>query len=747
MKYLKISIAVFLLIFLVDTSGYSQAGSDLTIDQKVDSVLGQMTIDEKIGQMTLFTSGWTVTGPTLREDYEKDLRAGRVGNLFNAHGVEYNSRLQKIALEETRMGIPLLFGYDVIHGFKTIYPIPLALACTWDMDLIEKTARFSAKEATAAGLNWTYNPMVDIARDPRWGRIAKGAGEDPFLGSRIAEAKVRGYQGTDLGDSSTIAACVKHFAGYGAAEAGRDYNTVDMSELRLRQNYLPPFHAAIDAGCASIMTSFNELFGVPATGNEFLFQQILRNEWNFKGVVVTDYTAINEMVAHGYARDLKQAGELALKAGIDMDMQGAVYLDYLEKSLDEGKVTKAEINQAVRRILRLKFQLGLFEDPYRYLDKEREKEIVLSKELSDHALDAGKRSIVLLKNEAIDGERLLPLLDVRGSVALIGPLADNGIDVLGSWHAARDSSQTVTVAQGIKNKFPDMDLKTIRGCGFEDGDTSEIKDAINLAAGSDLVILAVGENYQQNGEAASRSDINLPGPQMEMVKRIVATGKPVIALVMAGRPLTLEWLDEHVPAILNTWHLGSRTGDAIAEVLDGDYNPSGKLVITFPQNVGQIPIYYNHKNTGRPFDAQNKYTSKYLDVSNEPLYPFGYGLSYTTFEYSGLTLSSKSFNEADSLIVTVDIANTGKYDGEEVVQLYIHDRVGSVTRPVKELKGFEKIFIKKGESKKFRFTIRAEDLAFYNDKMEYNWEPGEFDVYVGGDSRDVLSAEFELTID
>lgn len=360
MKYLKISIAVFLLIFLVDTSGYSQAGSDLTIDQKVDSVLGQMTIDEKIGQMTLFTSGWTVTGPTLREDYEKDLMAGRVGNLFNAHGVEYNSRLQKIALEETRMGIPLLFGYDVIHGFKTIYPIPLALACTWDMDLIEKTARFSAKEATAAGLNWTYNPMVDIARDPRWGRIAKGAGEDPFLGSRIAEAKVRGYQGTDLGDSSTIAACVKHFAGYGAAEAGRDYNTVDMSELRLRQNYLPPFHAAIDAGCASIMTSFNELFGVPATGNEFLFQQILRNEWNFKGVVVTDYTAINEMVAHGYARDLKQAGELALKAGIDMDMQGAVYLDYLEKSLDEGKVTKAEINQAVRRILRLKFQLGLF---------------------------------------------------------------------------------------------------------------------------------------------------------------------------------------------------------------------------------------------------------------------------------------------------------------------------------------------------------------------------------------------------
>lgn len=352
-----------------------------------------------------------------------------------------------------------------------------------------------------------------------------------------------------------------------------------------------------------------------------------------------------------------------------------------------------------------------------------------------------------MKNEAIDGERLLPLLDVRGSVALIGPLADNGIDVLGSWHAAGDSSQTVTVAQGIKNKFPDMDLKTIRGCGFEDGDTSEMNDAINLAAGSDLVILAVGENYQQNGEAASRSDINLPGPQMEMVKRIVATGKPVIALVMAGRPLTLEWLDEHVPAILNTWHLGSRTGDAIAEVLDGDYNPSGKLVITFPQNVGQIPIYYNHKNTGRPFDAQNKYTSKYLDVSNEPLYPFGYGLSYTTFEYSGLTLSSKSFNEADSLIVTVDIANTGKYDGEEVVQLYIHDRVGSVTRPVKELKGFEKIFIKKGESKKFRFTIRAEDLAFYNDKMEYNWEPGEFDVYVGGDSRDVLSAEFELTID
>jgi len=589
--------------------------------------------------------------------------------------------------------------------------------------------------------------MVDIARDPRWGRIAEGAGEDTFLGSQIARAKVVGYQGIDLADPLTVAACVKHFTGYGAAEAGRDYNTVDMSELRLRQTYLPPFKAAIDAGCASIMTSFNELFGIPATGSEFLFQKVLRDEWKYKGMVVTDYTAINEMVTHGYARDLKQAGELALEAGIDMDMQGAVYLDYLNKSLDEGKVNMAQIDQAVRRVLRLKFQLGLFDDPYRYLNKDREKEIVLSNEMSEHALEAGKRSMVLLKNDAVNGGKLLPFRNVEGPVALIGPLADNRMDVMGSWHAAGDASQTVTVAEGIKNKFPDLDLKVMRGCGFEEGDTSGMSEAENLAARSDLVILAIGENYQQNGEAASRSNIDLPGPQPELVKRIVETGTPVIALVMAGRPLALEWLDEHVPAILNTWHPGSRAGDAIAEVLSGDYDPSGKLVITFPRNVGQIPIYYNHKNTGRPFDAQNKYTSKYLDVSNEPLYPFGYGLSYTSFEYSGLTLSSKSISEKDSLMVTIDVINTGDYNGEEVVQLYIHDRVGSVTRPVKELKGFEKIVLKKGESKKVRFTIKAPDLAFYNGKLEYKWEPGQFDVYVGGNSRDVLSAEFELTID
>jgi beta-glucosidase len=712
-------------------------------DRKVDSVLSLMTLEEKIGQMTLFTSGWTVTGPLLDEQYEDDIRSGRCGNIFNAHTVEYNLKLQKMALEETRLGIPLLFGYDVIHGYKTIFPIPLAEACSWDLEIIEQTARLSAKEATAAGLNWTYNPMVDIARDPRWGRIAEGSGEDAWLGSRIAAAKVRGYQGDDLADPSTMAACVKHFAAYGAPEAGRDYNTVDMSGLMLREQYLPPYRAAVDAGVASVMTSFNELFGVPATGNRFLFQQILRDEWNFKGMVVTDYTAINEMVNHGFARDEKHAGELALLAGIDMDMQGGVFRDHLMESFGEGIITGEMIDRAVRRVLALKFRLGLFDDPYRYLDPGREKATVLSGEMLEHSLESAKRSIVLLKNEPFHGKHLLPLDENVIMIAVIGPLGDNKVDVMGTWHASGVSDSVVTVVEGLRHRYPGATILSARGCGFEGNDRSGFDEALAITRRADIVILAIGEDFMQSGEAASRSVIDLPGPQEALARAIQSTGKPIVALIMAGRPLTINWVAENIPAVLNTWHLGTRSGDAIASVLSGDYNPSGKLVISFPRNVGQIPIHYNVKNTGRPI-SENKYTSKYLDVPNDPLYPFGYGLSYTSFSYSDLQLSSGQLEMNGEIEISVNIMNTGDYQGEEVVQLYVRDLVGSVTRPVKELKGFRKISLEPGESRTVTFRLGADDLRFYNQDLKFVSEPGDFRVFVGTNSSHCLESGFTL---
>ncbi|MEQ9262899.1 MAG: beta-glucosidase BglX [Owenweeksia sp.] len=712
-------------------------------DAFIKDLMGKMTLEEKIGQLTLYTSGWDVTGPTLNENYKNDLKAGKVGALFNAHTVKYNRDLQKTALEETRLGIPLLFGYDVIHGHRTIFPIPLAESCSWDMEMIRKSAQLSAKEAAASGLNWTFNPMVDIARDPRWGRISEGSGEDPYLGSLIAAEKVKGYQGDDLSDPLTLAACVKHFAAYGAPQAGRDYGTVDMSERVLRETYLPPYKAAIDAGVETIMTSFNEVDGVPASGSKWLFTDILRNEWGFDGFVVTDYTAINEMVPHGVVANEKEAGELALKAGVDMDMQGSVYNNHLAQLIQEGKLTEAQVNTAVRRILESKWDLGLFKDPYLYLDEKREKKILYSKELMDHALEAGKRSIVLLKNE----NNVLPLSKAVKSIALIGPLGDNQVDLLGSWHASGDESKVVTILQGLKEKAPNAKITYVKGTGFGfDGDDSkdEFEAAVEAARNADVVILAVGENYRQNGEAASRSDIHLPGVQQELVEEIMKVGKPTVALVGAGRPLDLSWMDENVPAIVNTWHLGTMHGRAVAEVLFGDYNPSGKLTITFPRNVGQVPIYYSMKNTGRPFDANNKYTSKYLDVDNTPLYPFGYGLSYTTFEYSGLNTSKSSLNRGDDITITVNVKNSGSRDGEEVVQLYIRDLVGSVTRPVRELKGFEKIILKAGESKTVSFTLSTDDLAFYTRNMEFKAEPGDFEVYVGGDSNASLKGTFKI---
>ena len=713
-------------------------------NQQANELLGKMTLAEKIGQMTLYTSGWDVTGPTLNENYKADIRSGKCGNIFNAHTAAYNRDLQRIAVEETRLGIPLLFGYDVIHGHKTIFPIPLAEACSWDLELTEKSTRLAAKEAAASGLHWAFNPMVDIARDPRWGRIAEGAGEDPYLGSLIAAAKVRGHQGDDLSDPFTVMACVKHFAAYGAAQAGRDYHTVDMSERTLRETYLPPYKAAIDAGAATIMTAFNEYDGVPASGSKFLLDKILRQEWGFDGFIVTDYTSVNEMVRHGFAADEKHAGELAANAGVDMDMQGGVFQRFLEKSIAEGKVSEATVDDAVRRILIKKFELGLFEDPYRYSNEELEKQVVYSDEMLQHARDAGRKSIVLLKNAPVNEKPILPLTKDTKTIALIGPLGDNQEDVQGSWHAAGDASKVVSLLSALKEAAPNVKILFTEGCSTEGDDRSGFAKALNAARQADLVIMAVGENYRQNGEAASRTDLGLPGVQQELMEEINTTGKPIVAVVMAGRPLTIEWMDENIPAIVNAWHLGTMAGPAIADVLFGDYNPAGKLTITFPRNVGQIPIFYSMKNTGRPFNADDKYTSKYLDAPNTPLYPFGYGLSYTTFTYSDLRLDKKSIGFSETVKVTVTVTNTGKLAGDEVVQLYTRDLVGSVTRPVKELKGFKKITLQPGESQQVTFIISSDDLKFYTQDMSFKAEPGAFRVFVGGSSVDVLEAGFEL---
>lgn len=723
----------------------TRASEDIAVQDKpfkaqIDSLLAIMTLEEKAGQLTLYTSGWDVTGPKLRDDYMDELRAGRAGNLFNAHTVAYAKELQRIAVEETSLGIPLLFGLDVIHGYKTTYPIPLAESCTWDLDIIEKTARLSAKEATAAGVNWAYNPMVDIARDPRWGRVAEGSGEDHYLGGLIGAAKIKGYQGSDLSDRETMLACVKHFAAYGAAQAGRDYHTVDISDRSFRETYLPPFVSAINAGAATVMTSFNELHGVPASGSKYLLTDVLRDELAFEGFVVTDYTSINEMIAHGVAKDEKSAAALAFNAGVDMDMQGGVYSKYLPELVREGVVSEAKLNQCVSKVLEMKFKLGMFEDPYRYLDAKRESVTLFSQEFFDHALHSARESIVLLKND----HQILPLSKNTSSVALIGPLADNQRDLLGTWHVAGIAEKVVTLINGMRSVAPQVQINYARGAGFESGDQSEFTQAIAAARKSELVIMAIGENYEQSGEAASRSTLGLPGNQDALLKEITKLGKPVIVVLMAGRPLTIEWMDQNVQAILNTWHLGTMAGQAIAETIFGDNNPSGKLTMTFPRSVGQIPIYYNMKNTGRPYDANQKYTSKYLDVENTPLYPFGFGLSYTSFNYSDIKLSSKILGPGGHITASFVLENTGRYEGEEIVQLYVRDMVGSVTRPVKELKGFQKVGLNPGESKELTFSLSQDDLVFYRLDQTWGTEPGEFKIFIGRNSVDCKEATFEI---
>ncbi len=713
-----------------------------TIEQRVDSLLALMTLEEKIGQMTLFTSDWEMTGPTLRAEYKEDIRKGRVGAIFNAHTAAYTRELQRIAVEETRLKIPLIFGYDVIHGYKTIFPIPLGEAASWDLQAIEQAARIAAVEASAAGLHWTFAPMVDIARDPRWGRISEGAGEDSYLGSAIAAARVRGFQGNGFDNADAILACAKHYAAYGAAQAGRDYHTVDMSEQVLREVYLPPFKAARDAGAWTFMTAFNEWNGIPATANTRLIKDILKWEWGFPGFVVTDYTSINEMVLHGYAADDKHAAELSVNAGVDMDMQGAVYYHHLADLVKEGKVKVSRIDDAVRRILHLKFLLGLFDDPYRFCDEAREKRLIMAPEHQAAARDMARKSIVLLRNE----KQTLPLSRQIKTLAVIGPLADSKQDMLGNWSASGDAKDCVTLLEGVRAKLPGQGRVLYeKGCDIENkSDRSGIAKALAVAKKADAIVVVVGEAGWMSGEAASRADIGLPGLQEELVKALVATQKPVVVVLMNGRPLAIPWVAENAPAILETWFAGTQGGHAIADVLFGDYNPSGKLPVTFPRSAGQIPLFYNAKNTGRPADPNNKYTSKYLDVPNSPQWPFGFGLSYTTFSYSDLQVDKKEFGYNDALTIRVKVTNTGAREGEETAQLYVRDLVGSVTRPVRELKGFQKVQLKPGESKVITFRLSADDLRFYNADLLFRAEPGEFDIWVGGDSNAALGTRVTL---
>jgi len=751
----------FLILWIGLTSCTTQSTPSSTLDKRVDSVLVLMTLEEKIGQLNLPSAGAFTTGQASNSDIAGKIEKGLVGGLFNIKSVPSIKEFQKIALEKSRLKIPLIFGMDVIHGYQTEFPIPLAISCTWDMALIEQTARIAAIEASADGINWTFSPMVDIARDPRWGRICEGSGEDPYLGYEVAKAMVRGYQGNDLRANNTIMACVKHFALYGAAEAGRDYNTTDMSEQRMFNEYLLPYKGAIEAGAGSVMTSFNDINGVPASANKWLLSDVLRKQWGFNGFIVTDYTAINEMVEHGIG-DLQTVTARALDAGVDMDMVGEGMLTTIKKSLDEGKITQRQIDDACRRILEAKFKLGLFDDPYRYLDENRAGEI-FTKENRAVARKVAAKSCVLLKNE----KGLLPLKKTT-SIALIGPLAHNQENMVGSWAVATDSKQAVPLSTGLRNALGDKAvIHYAKGSNlsedsiFEDRATMFGKtlnrdkrsaqqlrqEAIQIAKKCDVIVAALGEAAEMSGESSSRSNIEIPDTQKELLKALLETGKPVVLVLFTGRPLALKWENENVPAILNVWFGGTEAGNAIADVLFGDVNPSGKLTATFPQNVGQIPIYYAHKNTGRPLAEGKwfeKFRSNYLDISNEPLYPFGYGLSYTTFSYGEVKLSAASIKMEDQLTVRCEVKNTGDRDGEEIVQLYIRDVVGSVTRPVRELKAFRKINLKPGASKEVTFTLKKTDLSFYREDMTFGAEPGDFKVFVGGNSQTRNEGTFTL---
>ena len=746
---------------VVVAAGLQAQKAPRDMDRFIDQLMKKMTLEEKIGQLNLPVTGEITTGQAKSSDVAKRIRNGEVGGLFNLKGVERIREVQRQAVEESRLGIPLLFGMDVIHGYETIFPIPLGLSCTWDMKAIEESARIAAVEASADGISWTFSPMVDVSRDPRWGRVSEGNGEDPFLGAAIARAMIRGYQGKDMSRNDEIMACVKHFALYGASEAWRDYNTVDMSRQRMFNEYMLPYQAAVEAGVGSVMASFNEVDGVPATGSKWLMTDVLRKQWGFDGFVVTDYTGINEMIDHGMG-DQQTVAALALNAGVDMDMVSDAFSGTLKKSVEEGKVSAAAIDAACRRILEAKYKLGLFDDPYKYCDVNRPKKQIFTKEHRAIARKTASESFVLLKNEGV-----LPL-SKKGTIAVVGPLANTRSNMPGTWSVAAVLDNAPSLVEGLREVVGDRaKVVTAKGSNLigdadyekratmfgrelhRDNRTDRelLDEALKVAAGADVIVAALGESSEMSGESSSRTNLEMPDVQRALLQELLKTGKPVVLVLFTGRPLVLTWEEEHVPAILNVWFGGSEAAYAISDVLFGDVNPSGKLTATFPQNVGQIPLFYNHKNTGRPLQEGRwfeKFRSNYLDVSNEPLYPFGYGLSYTTFAYSDIHLSSTEMSADGELTATVTVTNTGSRDGAEVVQLYIRDLVGSITRPVKELKGFEKIFLKAGESRKVSFSITPELLKFYNYDLQFVCEPGDFDVMIGGNSRDVKKARFLL---
>ncbi len=753
--YLALAVVLF---SCSKTTEHSQS----KIDQRVDSVLSKLTLEEKIGQLNLPSAGAFTTGEAESSDIAKKIEQGQVGGLFNIKTAASIREVQKIAVEKSRTKIPLLFGMDVIHGYESVFPIPLGLSCSWDMALIERSARIAATEASADGINWTFSPMVDVSRDPRWGRISEGNGEDPYIGSEIAKAMVRGYQGKDFSGNNTIMSCVKHYALYGAAEAGRDYNTTDMSHQRMYNEYFPPYKAAIDAGAGSIMASFNEIDGVPATANKWLLTDVLRKEWGFRGFVVSDYTGVSEMIEHGIG-DLQAVSAKALDAGLDMDMVSEGFLTTLAKSVKEGKITEKQIDEACRRILKAKFELGLFDNPYKYCDENRAKTEIYTAANRAEARSTAAQSFVLLKND----RNTLPLKK-SGTIALVGPLADAKENMTGTWSVAARFSESISVLSGLQ-KATEGKAKIVyaKGANLDEDEVLEtnstlfgkslhrdkrsaaelLNEAVRIAKSADVIVAAVGEAAEMSGEASSRTNIQIPDTQKELLKALLKTGKPVVLVLFTGRPLALKWEQENVPAILNTWFGGSEAGDAIADVLFGDVNPSGKLTTTFPQNVGQVPIYYAHKNTGRPLPEGKwfqKFRSNYLDVSNEPVYPFGFGLSYTQFEYGEVQLDKPEMTASDSLRASVTVKNTGLVEGKEVVQLYIRDVVGSVTRPVKELKGFQKITLNPGESKQITFIIGRDQLSFYHQDLTWGAEPGEFQVMIGGNSRDTKQAVFSL---
>lgn len=719
-----------------------------TIDQKVNDLLKKMTIEEKIGQLNQYTGDNQATGPiTINPNKQNEIKQGLIGSMLNVIGTKYTRGYQELAMQ-SRLKIPLLFGQDVIHGYKMTFPLPLAEAASWDLAAIELGARVAATEAAASGIHWTFAPMVDIGRDPRWGRVMEGAGEDTYLGSKIAYARVKGFQGNKLGDLNSVMACVKHFAAYGAGVGGRDYNSVDMSERMLWETYLPPFKAALDAGAATFMNSFNDINGIPATGNAHLQRDILKGKWNFQGFVVSDWGSIGEMVAHGYSKDLKEAAYSAITAGSDMDMESNAYRKHLAELVKEGRVSIDLIDDAVKRILRKKFELGLFDDPYRYSDEKRAEKALNNPEHRKAAREMAEKSIVLLKNE----NQTLPISKNAKTIAFIGPMVKEYKENMGFWSVELPevdyNKWIVSQWDGLQNKVgKNTKLLYAKGCEIEGTNKDGFAEAVETAKQADVVILSIGERRDMSGEAKSRSDLHLPGVQEDLVKAVMATGKPVVVLINAGRPLVFNWTADNVPAILYTWWLGTEAGNAIANVLFGDYNPSGKLPMTFPREVGQVPIYYNHFSTGRPAKDENatNYVSAYIDLKNSPKYPFGYGLSYTTFDYSGLKLSSTKIKSNEKIKVSFQLKNTGKVAGEEVAQLYLKDKFGSVVRPVLELRDFQKVKLNAGESKTIEFTIDKEKLSFYNDKVEWVAEPGDFEVMIGTSSADIkLKSDFEL---